>query len=165
MHLQEDEVGRYVESVITELTRQQVIKSESDALKINRPHVRTLQLHSAGVREILQRYYIGLSVLSEHPEISRNNLEKESRLIAQRLSILHGINAPEFFDKAIFSTFSTSLKMQGYFDEQGNSVAEKVKEAEEILRSLISVEIQLTIQGAMENAEEGLEKPAENTDK
>lgn len=165
LHLQEDEVGRYVEAVITELTRQQVIKSESNVLKINRPHVRTLQLHSAGVREILQRYYIGFSVLSEHPEISRSNLEKESRLIAQRLSILHGINAPEFFDKAIFSTFSASLKMQGYFDEQGDSVIEKVNEAEEILRSLISVEIQLTIQGAMENAEEGLEKPVESTNK
>ncbi|WGE54112.1 glycerol-3-phosphate 1-O-acyltransferase PlsB [Actinobacillus equuli subsp. equuli] len=157
LHFDESEVRHQVELILTEFARQQIIKYESDVLKINRSRVRALQLHAAGVREILQRYYISLSVLLEQPEISRNALEKESRSIAQRLSILHGINAPEFFDKAIFSTFSASLKAQGYFDEQGNAVIAKVMEAEEMLRTLISVEIQLTIQGAMEKAEE-LEK-------
>lgn len=154
LHFEESEVRHQVELILTEFARQQIIKYESDVLKINRSRVRALQLHAAGVREILQRYYISLSVLLEQPEISRNALEKESRSIAQRLSILHGINAPEFFDKAIFSTFSASLKAQGYFDEQGNAVIAKVMEAEEMLRTLISVEIQLTIQGAMEKAEE-----------
>ncbi|OQS58857.1 glycerol-3-phosphate 1-O-acyltransferase [Actinobacillus suis] len=157
LHFDESKVRQQVELILTEFARQQIIKYESDVLKINRSRVRALQLHAAGVREILQRYYISLSVLLEQPEISRNTLEKESRSIAQRLSILHGINAPEFFDKAIFSTFSASLKAQGYFDEQGNAVIAKVMEAEEMLRTLISVEIQLTIQGAMEKAEE-LEK-------
>ncbi|AFU19314.1 glycerol-3-phosphate 1-O-acyltransferase PlsB [Actinobacillus suis] len=157
LHFDESKVRQQVELILTEFARQQIIKYESDVLKINRSRVRALQLHAAGVREILQRYYISLSVLLEQPEISRNALEKESRSIAQRLSILHGINAPEFFDKAIFSTFSASLKAQGYFDEQGNAVIAKVMEAEEMLRTLISVEIQLTIQGAMEKAEE-LEK-------
>ncbi|WP_150538712.1 glycerol-3-phosphate 1-O-acyltransferase PlsB [Actinobacillus vicugnae] len=154
LHFKENEVRNQVELILTEFARQQIIKYESDVLKINRSRVRALQLHAAGIREILQRYYISLSVLLEQPEMSRNNLEKESRSIAQRLSILHGINAPEFFDKAIFSTFSASLKAQGYFDEQGNAVVAKVKEAEEMLRALISVEIQLTIQGAMEKVEE-----------
>ncbi|MCQ9710678.1 glycerol-3-phosphate 1-O-acyltransferase PlsB [Actinobacillus suis] len=157
LHFDESKVRQQVELILTEFARQQIIKYESDVLKINRSRVRALQLHAAGVREILQRYYISLSVLLEQPEISRNALEKESRSIAQRLSILHGINAPEFFDKAIFSTFSASLKAQGYFDEQGNAVIAKVMEAEEMLRTLISVEIRLTIQGAMEKAEE-LEK-------
>lgn len=154
LRFNESEVRHHVELILTELARQQIIKYESDVLKIHRSRVRALQLYAAGIREILQRYYISLSVLLEQPEISRNALEKESRSIAQRLSILHGINAPEFFDKAIFSTFSTSLKTQGYFDEQGNAVMTKVMEAEEMLRTLISVEIQLTIQGAMEKAEE-----------
>ena len=37
--------------------------------------------------------------------------------MAQRLSVLHGINAPEFFDKAVFSAFIANLKEEGYFDD------------------------------------------------
>lgn len=154
LHFEENDVRNQVEAILTEFASQRIVKYESDVLQINRARVRALQLHAAGVREILQRYYISLSILLEHPEISRAALEKESRSIAQRLSVLHGINAPEFFDKALFSTFSASLKVQGYFDSEGKCIMEKAKEAEEILRSLISVEVQLTIQGAMEKVEE-----------
>ncbi|WGE33038.1 glycerol-3-phosphate 1-O-acyltransferase PlsB [Actinobacillus genomosp. 1] len=154
LHFEENDVRNQVEAILTEFASQRIVKYESDVLQINRARVRALQLHAAGVREILQRYYISLSILLEHPEISRAALEKESRSIAQRLSVLHGINAPEFFDKALFSTFSASLKAQGYFDSEGKCIMEKAKEAEEILRSLISVEVQLTIQGAMEKVEE-----------
>lgn len=153
LHFKQEEVSKQIEAIIAEFTRQGVIKNESDMLMINRPQIRTLQLHSAGVREILQRYYISLSVLLEQPEISRVALEKDSSSVAQRLSVLHGINAPEFFDKAIFSTFSASLKEQGYFDGADNLVIEKVKETESLLRSLISIEVQQTIQGSMAKIE------------
>ncbi len=154
LHFDDNSIRGHLEAILAELVRQNLIKHESEMYVINRQRVRTLQLHSAGVREILQRYYISLSVLLEQPEIGRAAFENESRSIAQRLSVLHGINAPEFFDKALFSTFSNSLKEQGYFDEEGNAAVAKVKAAEELLRGLISVEIQLTIQGAMEKQEE-----------
>ncbi|WP_409499659.1 glycerol-3-phosphate 1-O-acyltransferase PlsB [Mannheimia glucosida] len=159
LHFKQEELKAHIEAIITELSRQGVIKNESDMLMINRPHIRTLQLHSAGVREILQRYYISLSVLLEQPNISRGSLEKESSSIAQRLSVLHGINAPEFFDKAIFSTFTSSLKAQGYFDGDDNLAIAKVKETESLLRSLISIEVQQTIQGAMAKVTESVENP------
>lgn len=154
LHFAESEVRAQVEAILHEFTRQQLIKNESEMLMINRQRIRSLQLHAAGVRELLQRYYISLSILIEQPEISRNELEKESRSIAQRLSVLHGINAPEFFDKALFSTFSTTLKEQGYFDENGNAVVAKVQDIEALLRGLISLEVQQTIQGAMVKLEE-----------
>ncbi|MGX2947460.1 glycerol-3-phosphate 1-O-acyltransferase PlsB [Frederiksenia canicola] len=157
LHFDQNDVRNQVEAILQEFTRQQLIKNESEMLMINRHRIRTLQLHSAGVREVLQRYYISLSILIEQPEISRNELEKESRSIAQRLSVLHGINAPEFFDKALFSTFSNTLKEQGYFDEEGNAVVAKVQETEELLRGLISLEVQQTIQGAMVKLEKGEE--------
>lgn len=161
-----DEVGGHIEAIIAELTRQGVIKDESEMLMINRQRIRALQLYASGVRELLQRYYISLSILLEQPEISRNDLEKESRSIAQRLSVLHGINAPEFFDKALFSTFSNSLKIQGYFDEDSHTVVDKVQEMASLLRGLISLDVQHTIQGAMvkleepEKAEPEQEEPA-----
>lgn len=153
LRFNEVELRSQIDAIIDEFTRQQIIKNSNDVLQINRRNIRTLQLHSAGVREMLQRYYISLSILIELPEISRNELEKESRSIAQRLSVLHGINAPEFFDKALFSTLSNSLKAGGYFDENGHAVQNKIKETEEMVRSLISLEVQHTIQGAIAKLE------------
>lgn len=149
MHFQPSEIRTQVELIIQEFSRQQLIKDESEMLLINRRRIRALQLYAAGIRDLLQRYYISLSVLIEQPEISRAELENESRSIAQRLSVLHGINAPEFFDKALFSTFSNTLKTEGCFDEQGIVVLDKIKQIAGLLQSLISLEVQQTIQGSM----------------
>ena len=116
--------------------------------------MRILQLWSAGMREILQRYYITVTILQKEPELSRVELEKESQLVAQRLSVLHGINAPEFFDKAVFSMFIANLKEQGYFDEEGNGNMETLEDLSSILSHLISTEICLTIKGTVTKVEE-----------
>ncbi|MDH2924412.1 glycerol-3-phosphate acyltransferase [Nicoletella semolina] len=155
LHLAQAEIEQHIEAILAEFVRQQIIRHESEMCMINRSCLQVLQLYSAGIREILQRYYISLHILIEHPQVSRNELEKESRSIAQRLSVLHGINAPEFFDKALFSTFGSTLKEQGYFDEQGN-ITDKVKNTEEVLRGLISLDVQQTIQGAMSKGEEAV---------
>ncbi|AGH38769.1 Glycerol-3-phosphate acyltransferase [Bibersteinia trehalosi USDA-ARS-USMARC-188] len=157
MHFDESELRQTIEAIIHEFSRQTLIKDESEMLMINRSQIRSLQLYSAGVRELLQRYYISLSILLEQPECSRAELEQESRSIAQRLSVLHGINAPEFFDKALFSTFSNTLKAEGYFDHEGKAVAEKVQDCQALLRALISLEVQHTIQGAMTKLEKAEE--------
>lgn len=153
MRFEASDIRTQVEALIGELQRQQLIKNESDMLMINRHRIRALQLYAAGVRELLQRYYISLSILLEQPEISRADLENESRSIAQRLSVLHGINAPEFFDKALFSTFSATLKAEGYFNEEGNAEVDRLRAVSELLRSLISLEIHQTIHGAMAKIE------------
>lgn len=151
LHFEEDELRLQVEHILNEFVRQQLLKGESDVFKINAPRLRSLQLYSNGVRDLLQRYYISLNLLLEKPEISRNDLENESRSIAQRLSVLHGINAPEFFDKALFSTFAATLKAQGYFDEEGKTIESRLKAIEELMASLISVEVKMTIRGAIES--------------
>lgn len=68
-------------------------------------HVHVPCSSASGARETLQRYAITFWLLSANPSINRGTLEKESRTLAQRLSVLHGINAPEFFDKAVFSSW------------------------------------------------------------
>ena len=102
---------------------------------------------------MLQRYFIGLNILLDRPEISRGELEKESRSIAQRLSVLHGINAPEFFDKALFSTFTSALKVEGYFDAEGKANKAKIEVIEDLISSLISAEIKMTISSAVKSME------------
>ena len=104
LHHDCSDLPQVIEPIITELCRQQLICAKGDELVMNPGRIRTLQLLAAGVRETLQRYAITFSLLSANPSISRGALEKESRIMAQRLSVLHGINAPEFFDKAVFAT-------------------------------------------------------------
>ncbi len=154
LHFPQDKLQAQIEKVIAELHRQEIIKCNENVLAINKAHVRTLQLWSAGVREILQRYYITVSILQKDPDIPRAVLEKESQSVAQRLSVLHGINAPEFFDKAVFSAFIASLKQNGYFTEDNHADIEKLGELSTILAHMISTEICLTIKSAVEKGEE-----------
>ncbi|MFP4712831.1 glycerol-3-phosphate 1-O-acyltransferase PlsB [Pasteurella multocida] len=149
-----EELQDRVNHIITEFERQEVIKCNANMLSINKPRVRMLQLWSSGVREILQRYYITVSILEKDPATPRASLEKDSQSVAQRLSVLHGINAPEFFDKAVFSAFIASLKQEGYFNEEGIANTEKLNEITEILNQVISTEVCLTIKGAIAKIEE-----------
>ncbi|GJH42260.1 glycerol-3-phosphate 1-O-acyltransferase PlsB [Pasteurella canis] len=143
-----------INQIITEFERQEIIKCNANMLSINKSRVRMLQLWSSGIREILQRYYITVSILENDPATPRASLEKDSQSVAQRLSVLHGINAPEFFDKAVFSAFIASLKQEGYFNDEGIANTEKLSEIIEILNQVISTEVTLTIKGAIAKIEE-----------
>nr|WP_314739204.1 glycerol-3-phosphate 1-O-acyltransferase PlsB [uncultured Haemophilus sp.] len=153
LRFNDTELRTQIDLILNEFIRQQLVKSESDVFKMNTAHLRSLQLHSNGVRELLQRYFIGLNILLDNPNISRSELEKESRLIAQRLAVLHGINAPEFFDKALFSTFTFALKAEGYFDAEGKAIESKIAAIEDLISSLISAEIKMTIRSAVKSFE------------
>ncbi|OBX00244.1 glycerol-3-phosphate 1-O-acyltransferase PlsB [Gallibacterium genomosp. 1] len=150
LNIPEERLQKYLLSIIDELCRQEILKRHENILTINKKRGRSLQLLAAGVREILQRYFITLSLLKAEPNKTRTELEKESQSIAQRLSVLHGINAPEFFDKAVFSAFINGLKQNGYFDTEGNVNNEKLDQLLSILHKIISLEIDITIQGAIE---------------
>ncbi|MDR0805265.1 MAG: glycerol-3-phosphate 1-O-acyltransferase PlsB [Enterobacteriaceae bacterium] len=147
MHYSEEELPQVIEPLIQELERQQLIKAQDDGqLVLNPARIRALQLLAAGVRETLQRYTITLSLLRSNPSISRGMLEKESRLLAQRLSVLHGINAPEFFDKAVFSTLVATLRTAGYINDHGDAIPENIQAMYSMLTSVMSPEIRLTIE-------------------
>ncbi|WP_133154097.1 hypothetical protein, partial [Vibrio cyclitrophicus] len=75
--------------------------------------IHTLQLLSRTISETLQRYSIALNLLAAQPELAQAELEMRCQNIAQRLGRLHGINAPEFFDKGVFAALFSTLKEQG----------------------------------------------------
>lgn len=118
-----DELPDVIDALANEMQRQGLITLQDDELHINPAHSRTLQLLAAGARETLQRYAITFWLLSANPSINRGTLEKESRTVAQRLSVLHGINAPEFFDKAVFSSLVLTLRDEGYISDSGDAEA------------------------------------------
>ncbi|NVK11565.1 MAG: glycerol-3-phosphate 1-O-acyltransferase PlsB [Gammaproteobacteria bacterium] len=69
------------------------------------------RLLASYVRPIIERFYIVLKLISRvNPgDQSQGELEAMSAVIAQRLSMLHGINSPEFFDKRLFKGFIEQL--------------------------------------------------------
>ncbi len=150
-----------VDTLIDELNSQQLICLKDENMVVLNPRrIRPLQLLAAGVRETLQRYAITLSLLNASPEVSRNTLEKESRMLAQRLSVLHGINAPEFFDKAVFSTLVDTLKEEGYIDNNENDIfSTNAKNLYAVLARLMSPEIRLTIESVSQTEELSAPKP------
>lgn len=146
MHYAPETLAQVLRPIIDELCRQQLISLQDDTLNLNPSRLRTLQLLAAGVRETLQRYAITFSLLSANPSISRGTLEKESRILAQRLSVLHGINAPEFFDKAVFATLVATLRAEGYINDVGDAVREQTLEIYTLLADLLTPEVRLTIE-------------------
>ncbi|PXV76971.1 glycerol-3-phosphate acyltransferase [Pantoea sp. PNA 14-12] len=144
-----DQLPQLLADLCQELARQGLITVEAGLLSFNTARYRTLQLLAAGVRETLQRYAITFSILSAKPTINRGTLEKESRTLAQRLSVLHGINAPEFFDKAVFSTLVLTLRDEGYISDSGDADVAQTLATWHILAELVTSDVRMTIESAV----------------
>ncbi|RXK34270.1 glycerol-3-phosphate 1-O-acyltransferase [Arsenophonus endosymbiont of Bemisia tabaci Asia II 3] len=155
-----EELPESIDILLNELAHQQLILlTVEGVVTINPARIRPLQLLAAGIKETLQRYAITLSLLSTIPEISRGILEKESRILAQRLSVLHSINAPEFFDKAVFSTLVNTLKQKGYIDREEDAIIiANAQRLYRIIAKLISPEVCLTIDSVKYVTEKPLPK-------
>ena len=71
-----------------------------------------LSVLSRCIIQTLERFYMVVSLLIRNGSghIEREALENQGRVLAQRLSIIHGLNAPEFFDKSLFKGFIEQLK-------------------------------------------------------
>ncbi|MFP1868829.1 glycerol-3-phosphate 1-O-acyltransferase PlsB [Lonsdalea quercina] len=146
LHYEAAQLADVLQALTSELANQRLIAIEGENLTPNSERSRPLQLLAAGVIETLQRYAITFLLLKGDPTINRGTLEKESRAMAQRLSLLHGINAPEFFDKAVFSTLVNTLRSEGYISDSGDAVLEKVQAIYAILGDVITPEVRLTIE-------------------
>jgi glycerol-3-phosphate O-acyltransferase len=62
----------------------------------------------------MQRVAIITSLLSQLAPIKKLELNEKVVAIAQRLSVLNNINAPEFIDKKAQATLITAMKNQDY---------------------------------------------------
>jgi glycerol-3-phosphate O-acyltransferase len=108
------------------LVEQGLLRFENDVYLRPAPssrHFVLLTLLSRTVAQTLQRFYMATSLLlnaGQH-SLSAEELEDLCTVMAQRISILHGLNAPEFFDKSLFRHFIQTLLDQGVVrrDEEG----------------------------------------------
>ena len=141
----DEQLTQYVHQIIDAYAELNLISYSPDKLTLNYLKMSGLQLLSSSSKDTLQRYVIAFSLLQKDPSISRGTLEKEARLIAERLSVLHGINAPEFFDKGVFSALVSSMREQGYLDDKGDANLPKIEAMNNILKPLITARVMQTI--------------------
>ena len=72
-----------------------------------------LRLLANIVMQTIERYYIVGALLTRHGTMTRGDLEGECGIVARRMSKIYGINAPDFFDAALFRRFIETLIERG----------------------------------------------------
>ena len=87
----------------------------------------------------MKRCNVIFNLLAIKLDLERSELERDSHLLAQRLGALHGITAPEFYDKKLYNTLSVKLKELGYLcsDEHRAEVIRIRDNANKLLSSLV----------------------------
>ncbi|QIR13252.1 glycerol-3-phosphate 1-O-acyltransferase PlsB [Shewanella aestuarii] len=138
-----DDIPGYVDQVLELMTKANLIKGDSHYVVVEH-NIYQLTLLAETVSETLQRYAIIFNLLAIKPELDRPDLERDSHLLAQRLGALHGITAPEFYDKKLYNTLSVKLKELGYLSstEHVEDVARIRDHANGLLRSSVKQTIQ-----------------------
>ena len=158
----EAELPEVVQQWIDSLIEQQLLR-EADG-QIHRPDLSSaefvmLSLLSRSIIQILERFYMVSALLLNFPNGSQTAEQLEARctVMAQRLSILHGLNAPEFFDKTLFRQFIQRLTDEQVLsaDDEGRlryvSGLEDI--AENTAKRVLSAEVRLSIRQVARSAE------------
>lgn len=114
LHWQEDEINDVIDQWLDLCVEKGYLTQDGDSLV--RPPVSSnnyimLSVLSQQVIQILERYYIAIALLqrSGSGNMNKDDMVKNCSLMAQRISILHGLNAPEFFDKSLFKNLIEEL--------------------------------------------------------
>ncbi|WP_459208050.1 glycerol-3-phosphate 1-O-acyltransferase PlsB [Pseudomonas sp. MLB6B] len=143
-----------IDQWLAALVEQGLLRREQDVYLRPAPSSRAfvlLTLLARTITQTLQRFYMATSLLlsSGKHSLSAEGLENLCVTMAQRLSILHGLNAPEFFDKSLFRHFIQTLLDQGVLrvDEHGTlDYSDRLGElAESVAKRVLSAELRLSI--------------------
>lgn len=112
-----DDVPVWVTAICEQLVKQGWLEHYAGGYQVPRSDTQgyfQLRLLGAAVNETLARYGIVFELVQHFTNLSRADLEHHCEALAMRLGSMHGINAPEFFDKRIFSALVQVLKQHNY---------------------------------------------------
>src|SRR5271156_3328851 len=117
MRWTEEEIGGVVDRLLEAMARLNLLDGNEDLSEWHRPpptSVEALQLSllAEATIQIIERYYLVVALLLQAGSgtIGQEALEERCHLTAQRMSVLYGLNSPEFFDKALFRHFIELLR-------------------------------------------------------
>ncbi|MGP9517844.1 glycerol-3-phosphate 1-O-acyltransferase PlsB [Psychrobacter sp. AOP7-C1-14] len=106
----------------------------------NSKHYQQLQVLATPVGQSLERYFMTLALLAQQGSgnLTENEVVDLCHLLGQRLSVLYADDIPDFFDRALFTSFISALTRLNYlqkddetgiltFDHRINDIAHHAK--------------------------------------
>lgn len=145
----EQSLSLYVDQILAAMLELNVITQTEGNYQVASDKKPQMMIMSHHIQETLERYAIVLKIMQKKPQIARNALSHDSHVLAKRLSNIHGINAPEFFDKAVLSTFITGLKEQGYINDSAQGHDETIVELVNTVSGLLRPTVLATIKASL----------------
>jgi glycerol-3-phosphate O-acyltransferase len=148
-----NELEDFTNNIVSFLVKKQVLIKTSKQLKRpDRNDVHYMMLsHLAHIAQpVLERYYMAFVVLWESGSnpLTEQQLEQRCHLVAQKISMIYGINSPDFFDRQLFRHFIQTL-IELEFIEHGEDgilvFQETFNQVNLDIRLLLSVEVRSTI--------------------
>ena len=116
-----DEIIEALDESIEQLVQNGLLTRSQDGeylslARDNPESVMQLKILAHSLLQTLRRYLVTISVLERNGSgvLSRVELERLCINTAQRISMLHDFNAPEFYDKALFRGFIMQLRKNEY---------------------------------------------------
>lgn len=148
-----DELAQVIPDTIDFLVSQQVLTKNKHQLKRpDRSDVHYLLLSRLAhiAQPVLERYYMTFVVLWESggDPISEDQLERRCHLVAQKISMIYGINSPDFFDRQLFGHFIDTLFELDFIERDDNDhlvFRESFNQINVDIRILLSIEVRSTI--------------------
>lgn len=149
----EEQLPEIASLTIKAMTQHEVLIDQDNKLKRpdrNEQHYILLLRLSQIAQPILERYYMTMVILWQSGEnpLSEAQLEQRCHLLAQRVSMLHGVNAPDFFDRRLFGHFVQTMIRMNYVEKNSDNKLVFKDSFEQIsldTRALLSVEVRSTI--------------------
>jgi len=119
LYLRWDEasVGAVVDTLLDTFAWLHLLQANEDRSEWRRPASTSLEAIQLSVLaqatiQTVERYYLVIALLLQagSGSITQEALEESCHLMAQRMSVLYGLNSPEFFDKSLFRNFIELLR-------------------------------------------------------
>jgi glycerol-3-phosphate O-acyltransferase len=115
----EQELPAVVTGVLVCLEQHGLVEYDAETTEWHRPpptSIKAVQLSllAQATIQTIERYYLAIAQLVKagSGQITQAALEERCQLTAQRMAMLHGLNSPEFFDRAMFSNFIDLLRQR-----------------------------------------------------
>ncbi len=108
----EADIGAATDSLLDAFVRSKLLRVNEDRSEWERPAPTSLEaiqlsLLAQATIQTVERYYLVIALLLKagSGNIGQQALEQRCHLMAQRMSLLYGLNSPEFFDRSLFRNF------------------------------------------------------------
>lgn len=132
IHMSQDQALAYTDKLINQMLSQGLLRQDDACLlppEANNQDYHAAWLLSRCMQETFQRYAVVLAIIAKAKVISRSELERTSRKVAERLSVLYGLSSPEFYDKNVLSSFITALRENHWLDSTADGSLKHCEES------------------------------------